>query len=745
MMRPPGESREGNLTAETYLARLMAEARAVTHGGDPASAWRAADRLVRIDGGREAGPLVMRAGAAAALGDIETARSDLAAAFDIDPSDAALAASALRLDGPERQRRIVHLLRARPDHSLALREAAALEGITALVSCHVEQEEIRGEVSWQGETGLDLVIAWENGETRLTLSAPLSGSGPLPRNARFSLAWPADARWVRIEAPGPKALIVPPALNALAPPAPPMTSETPAVPGLMIVVPVYSDPLSLRRCLASIMPALTRPDIRLVIVEDAAPDPEISKVLKDIARVPRVSVLRNAVNLGFAGSANRALMLRNPGEDALLLNSDATLPPDAIARLRRLSRLEPDIGTLTPLSNNGEETSVPTRFLPNPEPGDALLAYLDACAQLANGDTLVPLVNGIGFCLYMSAPLLDRIGGLSGEFERGYFEDVELCLRAQAAGFRNLCASGVYVAHAGSRSFGGEKRAYIRRNLARLNARFPAYESQSRAFFEADPLKQKNEALARHYLAQFDAPRLLALPSDCPSSCAFEVVAPRFKADFILQPAQETGGLRIRSAVEARSGFELDLTIPVPAQGEPSELLRQAMPYLTNGEIMIFDPARLEEALLAALEKSVPSRPARIVPPKQHTRDANFDPAMRVLGLFAPEMSARTAAEIAALAALLDDAGAVTRLLCLDPAPLPRELALAENPRIRFAGGIESADLAAYARKAGIDAFLFVDRHYGGFDPRRKLIARLALGHILQLDSFSRSSPGGTS
>jgi hypothetical protein len=105
--------------------------------------------------------------------------------------------------------------------------------------------------------------------------------------------------------------------------------------------------------------------------------------------------------------------------------------------------------------------------------------------------------SGIGFCLYIKRDCLAAIGGLSDNFERGYLEDVDLCLRARAKGFRNVCASSVYVGHHGSKSFRSEKRSLVLRNLDILDQRFPDYRRECRAFEAADPLRPARARLDR--------------------------------------------------------------------------------------------------------------------------------------------------------------------------------------------------------------------------------------------------------
>ena len=70
-------------------------------------------------------------------------------------------------------------------------------------------------------------------------------------------------------------------------------------------------------------------------------------------------------NLGFAQSVNLALGRRRGG-DVLLLNADTLLPRGAIDRLAAAAYSQADVGTVTPLSNNGEFTSFPLPNVANP-------------------------------------------------------------------------------------------------------------------------------------------------------------------------------------------------------------------------------------------------------------------------------------------------------------------------------------------------------------------------------------------
>ena len=215
-----------------------------------------------------------------------------------------------------------------------------------------------------------------------------------------------------------------------------------------------------------------------------------------LATNSRVEVLVNARNLGFIGSVNRALE-QIKHDDVILLNSDTIVPPGFINRLTAAARSSPDIGTVTPLSNNGEFTSFPIPNTSNPLCSREEINRIDAIAAQANSNTIVDIPSGIGFCLYLTRPCLDAVGPLSEDFDSGYLEDADFCLRARERGYRNVCAPSVYVGHAGSKSFGHEKRSLVVRNLSVLEQRYPKHSSECAAFMVADPLRTARAAIER--------------------------------------------------------------------------------------------------------------------------------------------------------------------------------------------------------------------------------------------------------
>ncbi len=262
-----------------------------------------------------------------------------------------------------------------------------------------------------------------------------------------------------------------------------------------VIVPIYKDFLATKACLNSLLPEI-RSNARFgaLLIDDASPDRRIHAFLDSFAGEPCIGLLRNARNLGFVRSINHALDQLSSG-DIILLNADTIVPHNFIDRLQKAARSSTDIGTVVPLSNNGEFTSFPVPNKPNPMLSLAEIVRLDAAAAIANADRLVDIPNGTGFCLYVTRECLDAVGPLSNAYERGYLEDADFCLRARERGFRNICASSIYVGHVGSRSFGAEKRSLVMRNLGTIESKFPDYSAECAIFIKADPLKSSRMSI----------------------------------------------------------------------------------------------------------------------------------------------------------------------------------------------------------------------------------------------------------
>lgn len=305
-----------------------------------------------------------------------------------------------------------------------------------------------------------------------------------------------------------------------------------------IVIPVYGNLALVQACIGSVLAsvAVNTTPVSVMVVDDASPDAVLSAWLEQLAAEGLISLLKNRCNLGYIESCNRAMRGRQ-GHDVLVLNADTMVHGNWVDRLCTALYRAPDIASVTPWSNNGEISSFPRAAYAAPMPSAAQLAQIDGVAAALHnsgqtGDVDVPAC--CGFAMLMRGSVLDQIGLLDGEsLIRGYNEEVDWCQRAVVAGYRHCLASGVFVAHAGTASFGYEKTLRVAQNQAVVQARYPHYYDQYQNFLQQDPLATARSALRLALesacqvwlaMAQGAVARSDAMPSFLPpslsSSCA---------------------------------------------------------------------------------------------------------------------------------------------------------------------------------------------------------------------------------
>lgn len=254
-----------------------------------------------------------------------------------------------------------------------------------------------------------------------------------------------------------------------------------------VIVPVYGGAAETRRCIDSVLDAAQKTVFELIVIDDASPEPDLSAWIDGLRGRERVTVLRNASNLGFVASVNLGMRV-HPDRDVVLLNSDTMVANDWLDRLRVCAYKEASIGTVTPFSNNATLCSFPWNCRDNPLPAGMSLSDVDACVHQSNAGGYVEIPTAVGFCMYIRRACLDRIGLFDVErFPRGYGEENEFSRRAVAAGWKNVLCADTYVYHEGGVSFRDEREALMRAGGSMLEKMHPDYPELIQAHLHEDP------------------------------------------------------------------------------------------------------------------------------------------------------------------------------------------------------------------------------------------------------------------
>jgi len=254
-----------------------------------------------------------------------------------------------------------------------------------------------------------------------------------------------------------------------------------------VIIPVYKGLQQTRRCIDSVLRSGKQTSFEIVAVDDASPDADITRYLDRLAGEGRITLVRNESNLGFVQSVNRGMAL-HPDRDVVLLNSDTEVANDWLDRLRRAAYAYPDIGTVTPFSNNATICSYPFEGWTGGLPGTLGLAALDRLFASTNAGRTVDLPTAVGFCMCIRRACLDQVGLFDAQrFGRGYGEENDFCMRAAGAGWRNVLAGDVFVYHEGGVSFSGERLALTENAGRTLAELYPDYLRCVREYVRYDP------------------------------------------------------------------------------------------------------------------------------------------------------------------------------------------------------------------------------------------------------------------
>lgn len=206
--------------------------------------------------------------------------------------------------------------------------------------------------------------------------------------------------------------------------------------------------------------AQTGIDLSIVVVDNASQPAERERLARE---APEVRVVPFSRNLGFAGAANEGIV-RTRSPFVLLVNNDAALAPDYVARLTARLSLDDRLAAIQGMVLSGDGKRVDTAGLDWNERGEALPLF--AGADPAHPPRVVFEVSGVSATatLYRREALA-RVAPHGEVFDRSffaYYEDVDLALRLARAGWRFACDPSAIARHEGSRT---GRRTPLRRAL----------------------------------------------------------------------------------------------------------------------------------------------------------------------------------------------------------------------------------------------------------------------------------------
>jgi GT2 family glycosyltransferase/glycosyltransferase involved in cell wall biosynthesis len=215
-----------------------------------------------------------------------------------------------------------------------------------------------------------------------------------------------------------------------------------------IVIPHYGDPGLTLQAIESIKATTKSDKVRIVISDDATPDPQHVAKLRATGGI---TLVESDTNTGFAANVNRGIAAAGDA-DVVLLNNDVIAMPGWLEQLQFQAYKGPDIGITGPklLYPDGSIQSAGShRNLGAPEWFDH--RYRFRPSDHGPADVVSDVLAVTGAAMYLKAATLAKIGTFDESYGMAY-EDVDLCLRCWDAGLRVTYAPGSTLTHLESKT-----------------------------------------------------------------------------------------------------------------------------------------------------------------------------------------------------------------------------------------------------------------------------------------------------
>lgn len=202
---------------------------------------------------------------------------------------------------------------------------------------------------------------------------------------------------------------------------------------LSVIIPAYEHLAEILKCINTLALTMTG-DCELIVQDDCSP----SVNLCDSLLPTGAQVARNAVNVGFAANANAGARRAN-GDLLFFVNQDtyATLERSKgwdAALIKAFDNPEIGIVGARLLFPDNRIQSAGGLFDGRFAPFHRCLGYSDPDYHEVSTPCEVSWVTGAALAIRRT--LFEGVGGFDEAYQRGYFEDVDLCMKARERGFK---------------------------------------------------------------------------------------------------------------------------------------------------------------------------------------------------------------------------------------------------------------------------------------------------------------------
>lgn len=263
------------------------------------------------------------------------------------------------------------------------------------------------------------------------------------------------------------------------------------VPTVSLIIPTKDKVELLQPCIETVLQRTDYESFEIIVVDNRSVEPATATYLSKISENPRIRVLNYTEPYNFSAINNFAVSVARGSYVCLLNNDTEVIEPAWLTEMMRYAT-RPDVGAVGAkllyddgtiqhagvTVGIGDAAGHAHRFEPNDKPGYFALPH---AAHFVSAVTAA--------CLTVEKSKYEAVGGFDEKQFTVAFNDVDFCLRLQAAGWKNVYVPHAVLLHHESKSRGSDMAPSqidrYRRELHALQERWDTKNCQ-------DPLHNPN-------------------------------------------------------------------------------------------------------------------------------------------------------------------------------------------------------------------------------------------------------------
>jgi GT2 family glycosyltransferase len=255
----------------------------------------------------------------------------------------------------------------------------------------------------------------------------------------------------------------------------PLPAEEPLA---SIIIPAHNASALTRNCIDSILQNTLYVNYEVLLVDNRSDDPAMLDYLQQLRQEPKVKVIQDPRPFNFSQINNDAVKACK-GEVLLFLNNDVeVINPDWLTEMVSQA-MRPEIGCVGAklyyadgriqhggvIIGYGGVAGHAHKFFPGKHPG-----YMKRLVTVQNFSAVTAA------CMAVRREIFEQVGGFDEVNLTVAFNDVDLCLKVQEAGYRNLWTPYAELYHHESVSRGldlfGEKKRRFEQEIDHMKRRW---------------------------------------------------------------------------------------------------------------------------------------------------------------------------------------------------------------------------------------------------------------------------------